>query len=55
MWAAFFDEIPAASYSPIRRPHSTIGAGGLNFRVRDGNGCDPSALATGNRYQLQNG
>jgi hypothetical protein len=41
--------IPAASYSPIRRPYSTIGAGGLNFRVRDGNGCDPSALATGNR------
>jgi hypothetical protein len=40
---------PAASYSPMRRPHSTIGAGGLNFRVRDGNGCDPSALATGNR------
>ena len=27
---------------------STIGAGGLNFRVRDGNGCDPSALPTRN-------
>ena len=25
---------------------STIGAGGLNFRVRDGNGCDPTAMAT---------
>src|SRR5262245_15403844 len=25
---------------------STIGAGGLNFRVRYGNGCDPSAMAT---------
>jgi hypothetical protein len=25
---------------------STIGAGGLNFRVRDGNGWDPSAMAT---------
>ncbi len=25
---------------------STIGAGGLNFRVRNGNGCDPSAIAT---------
>ena len=25
---------------------STIGAGGLNFRVRNGNGCDPSAMAT---------
>ncbi len=27
-------------------PPSTIGAGGLNFRVRNGNGCDPSAIAT---------
>ena len=27
-------------------PPSTIGAGRLNFRVRDGNGCDPAALAT---------
>src|SRR5687767_4285361 len=25
---------------------STIGAGGLNFRVRNGNGWDPSAMAT---------
>ena len=25
---------------------STIGAGGLNFRVRNGNGCDPAAMAT---------
>ena len=25
---------------------STIGAGGLNFRVRDGTGCDPSAVGT---------
>ena len=30
-------------------PPSTIGAGGLNFRVRDGNGCDSAAMATGNR------
>jgi hypothetical protein len=27
---------------------STIGAGGLNGRVRNGNGCAPSAIATGN-------
>src|SRR5262249_52960405 len=40
--------IPATSYSPTRRPCSTIGAGGLNYRVRDGNGCVPSAIATGN-------
>lgn len=25
---------------------STIGAGGLNFRVQNGNGCDPAAIAT---------
>ena len=36
----------AASYSPTERPSSTIGAGGLNCRVRDGNGCDPTAIAT---------
>ena len=29
-------------------PPSTIGAGGLNFRVRNGNGCDSAAMATGN-------
>ena len=29
-------------------PPSTIGAGELNFRVRDGNGCDIAAMATGN-------
>src|SRR6266568_4060429 len=27
-------------------PCSTIGSGGLNFRVRDGNGCDPTEIAT---------
>ena len=30
-------------------PPSTIGAGGLNCRVRNGNGCFPAAMATGNR------
>ena len=29
-------------------PPSTIGAGSLNFRVRNGNGCDPAAMVTGN-------
>ena len=33
---------------PPSCPGSIIGAGGLNFRVRDGNGCDPSAIVTGN-------
>src|SRR6185295_13795706 len=46
---------PAASYSPTRRPCSTIGAGGLNGRVRDGNGCFPSAIATGNRITIWTG
>ena len=40
--------IPATTYSPRGFPPSTIGAGGLNFRVRDGNGCDSAAMATGN-------
>src|SRR5438552_4867277 len=31
---------------PPRLQGSTIGAGGLNFRVRDGTGCLPSAIAT---------
>ena len=30
------------------KDRSTIGAGGLNCRVRDGNGCGPAAIATGN-------
>ena len=41
-------KIPAATYSPTRKPCSTIGSGGLNFRVRDGNGWGPSDIATGN-------
>ena len=40
--------IPAATYSPTL-VYSTIGARGLNVRVRDGNGCGPSAMAAGNR------
>src|SRR4029079_6741872 len=31
---------------PPSHPGSTIGAGGLHFRVRDGTGCFPSAMAT---------
>src|SRR3990167_7385047 len=44
---AFSNLNPATSYSPIGRPYSTIGAGGLNDRVRDGIGCITSAIATG--------
>ncbi len=31
---------------------STIGAGGLNCRVRDGNGCFPSAITARNLFAL---
>ena len=31
---------------PTSCPVSTIGAGGLNFRIRNGNGCGPSANST---------
>ena len=34
---------------PHGLPCSTIGAGELNFRVRDGIGCDIAAITTGNR------
>ena len=33
---------------PHRYQCSTIGPGGLYFRVRNGNGCSPSGIATGN-------
>ena len=46
-------KIPAATYSPTRKPCSTIGSGGLNFRVRDGNGWSPSDVATGNLAYAQ--
>ena len=38
---------PAATYLPDQKPGSIVGAGGLNFRVRDGNGWVPSAVPPG--------
>ena len=38
---------PAATCSPAASRGSTIGAGGLDFRVRDGNGYGTPAIATG--------
>src|SRR5579884_2684637 len=32
---------------PCSCPHSIVGAEGLNYRVRDGNGCTPFAIVTG--------
>ena len=43
----FLKKIRQRPTLPRGFPRSTIGSGGLNFRVRDGNGCDPSDIATG--------
>ena len=40
--------LPAASYSPTDSLRSTIGAGGLNCRVRHGTGWNTSAITTEN-------
>ena len=37
---------------PRRCHRSTIGPGGLNDRVRNGNGCGPSGIATGNTARV---
>ena len=38
---------PATSYFPTTESCSIIGSNRLNFRVRDGNGCDPVDKITG--------
>ncbi len=38
---------PATSYFPTPERCSIIGSNRLNFRVRDGNGCDPVDKITG--------
>ncbi len=48
-----FEKIRRRPTLPGGYPPSTIGAGRLNFRVRDGNGCDSAAMATGNLAQLR--
>ena len=42
---------PAASYSRTGESRTTLGDGALNFRVRNGNGCDNSSMATGKKPQ----
>ncbi len=49
----FFSPLPKSENLSWRRPTfphsypcSIIGPAGLNFRVRDGNGCDPRGMAT---------
>jgi hypothetical protein len=41
-----FEKIRRRPTLPRSPPRSTIGAEELNFRVRDGNGCDLFAIAT---------
>src|SRR5262245_24881386 len=48
-WRSSFDQSRRRPTLPGHLYPSTIGAERLNFRVRDGNGCDPLAMATGNR------
>ena len=42
-----FKILPAATYSPTHLRMQYIGGGRLNFRVRNGNGCDPAPMTTG--------
>ncbi len=37
---------------PLRCRSSTIGAEGLNYRIRNGNGCGPFAITTRNFFTL---
>ncbi len=46
-----FQEIPAATYSPKEEPLSTIGAGGLDCCVRNGNRYISTAITTGNHVR----
>jgi hypothetical protein len=41
---------PATSYFPTIENCSIIGSSRLNFRVRDGNGCDPTDKITGKLF-----
>jgi hypothetical protein len=58
MGAAFRNKILAVSYSHMGRPHTTIGAERFHFRVRNGIGWFPLAIAarqTGWILRLANG
>ena len=43
-------EKPAPCYPPAGDSRSTLADGALNFRVRNGNGCDNPSLGTGIRW-----
>jgi hypothetical protein len=44
----------AMAYSHVGKPQTTIGAGGLNCRVREGTGCAPAAQITNNPEEIVN-
>ena len=44
---------PATSYFPTPERCSIIGSSRLNFRVRDGNGCDPADKITGKLVNIE--
>jgi hypothetical protein len=50
--AASKERFPRRPTLPQGPPCSTIGAGGLNFRVRNVAGCTPSAIATETHFSL---
>ncbi len=45
--SGLFDLDPATTYFPTPERCSIIGSSRLNYRVRDGNGCDPADTITG--------
>ncbi len=48
----FINLNPATSYFPTPERCSIIGSNRLNFRVRDGNGCDPVDKITGKLFRI---
>ena len=50
---AFLRKFRRRSTLPQSLPCSTIDPGGLNFRVRDGNGCGPSGVTAGNQSSFR--
>ena len=45
-------KIPPSRYSPTQEMCSTIAEAGLNFRVRNGNGCGPRSMDGGKTLSL---
>ena len=45
-------KIPPSRYSPTQEMGSTIAEAGLNFRVRNGNGCGPRSMDGGKTLSL---